>query len=339
MICHKPLTAWKQLNGTMTFNEKEAIGQQYKLPCAQCMGCRLEKSRQWAIRSVHESQLHERNCFITLTYADMPKNKSLNKKHLQDFWKRLRKSIYPKKIRYFACGEYGDSFNRPHYHAIIFGYDFGISDEELTPRMGEISKFYPQKKLKTNSDLTIINKSDYGYLWTSNQLNKIWKHGFTSVAECSFETCAYVARYVTKKITGTPAEKHYEIMDEHGELSQKQKEFAAMSRNPGIGAKWLRTFHTDVYNTGHCLHDKRKLKIPPYYDKWLEKNNPELYDQVKSIREEFIHSDMDYNDFYQKISVAKSKHNRQSEQNLKLEKFPDLDNNILDHYKHLRRLK
>jgi len=208
-ICHKPLTAWRTTDGNMTFSPKEAFGQEYKIPCGQCMGCRLEKSRQWAIRSVHESQTHEQNCFITLTYAEMPEGHSLNKKTLQLFWKKLRKALYPKKIRYFACGEYGDTFDRPHYHAIIFGHDFGISNEELTPRLGKMSEFFPQKKHVTNSDLTLINKSDYGYLWTSNLLNKIWGHGFTSIAECNFETCAYVARYVTKKITGTPAKEHY----------------------------------------------------------------------------------------------------------------------------------
>ena len=110
-----------------------------------------------------------------------------------------------------------------------------------------------------------------------------------------------------------------------------------MSRNPGIGAKWLEEFYEDPYNTGYCVHEKRKLKIPPYYDKWLEKNHPELFEKIKMLREEFIHEDLTYNDFYQKMSVEKAKFNSVNEN--KNNSYPDLDNNVLDFYKHLRRME
>ena len=80
-----------------------------KIPCGRCIGCRLERSRQWAIRCVHEASLYERNCFITLTFSPehFPKDRSLNKRDFQLFIKRLRKKFGP-GVRYFHCGEYGE---------------------------------------------------------------------------------------------------------------------------------------------------------------------------------------------------------------------------------------
>jgi len=100
------------------------------IPCGHCIGCLLERSKQWAIRCVHEASLHKNNSFITLTYNDknLPKYKTLQKKHFQLFMKRLRKK-YGSNIRFFHCGEYGDKYQRPHYHACIFGHDF--KDKQL----------------------------------------------------------------------------------------------------------------------------------------------------------------------------------------------------------------
>ena len=96
------------------------------VPCGRCMGCRLEKSRQWAVRCVHEAKFYEDNCFVTLTYAPehLPKDGSLNRKHVQDFIKRLRRRLDDRKIRVFYCGEYGDKLRRPHYHLCLFNCDF-----------------------------------------------------------------------------------------------------------------------------------------------------------------------------------------------------------------------
>ena len=340
-ICHKPLKAWRSTNGNMVFTENEAIGPQISLPCGQCIGCRLERSRQWAIRCMHESQLHERNCFITLTYADMPSGRSLHKDHLQKFWKRLRKAIHPTKIRYFACGEYGDGFDRPHYHAIIFGYDFGISDQQLTPQLGKISEFFPKKIKTSNPDLTLIDSTDYGYLWTSKTLEKIWGYGIASVAECSFETCAYVSRYVTKKVTGKYAEEYgyYDVFDEQtGEyLNTREPEFATMSRRNAIGSSWLEQYYKDIYPHNRVIMDGRFMKIPAYYDKWLEKNDPDMFIKIKSMREDHLHTDMSFNDYYQKLSIVKDKFKRNNDKNEN--SFPDLDDKVLTHYKHLRRME
>jgi len=99
---------------------------QFVLPCGRCIGCRLERSRQWAVRMMHEASLHQDNCFITLTYDNehLPKNASLVKRDFQLFMKRLRKAYPAVRIRFFHCGEYGEQYGRPHYHAILFGFDF-----------------------------------------------------------------------------------------------------------------------------------------------------------------------------------------------------------------------
>ena len=144
MVCYHPITAY-QLRQCKS-NGKKAIvfgappTQPFdvvNLPCGQCIGCRLERSRQWAVRCMYEASLHTCNSFLTLTYDDdhirwspVTGEQTLYKRDLQLFMKRLRKHLEPLKVRFFACGEYGDNTYRPHYHVILFGYDFR-SDRRL----------------------------------------------------------------------------------------------------------------------------------------------------------------------------------------------------------------
>ena len=134
MPCYSPLTAYKGKStdsGKMCLSFKRSEGlfgsfSAINLPCGQCIGCRLERSRQWAVRCMHEASLHDENSFLTLTYSDenLPPGGSLHLPDFQNFMKRLRKSIAPKRVRFYHCGEYGDILSRPHYHALLFGYDF-----------------------------------------------------------------------------------------------------------------------------------------------------------------------------------------------------------------------
>ena len=127
---------------------------------------------------------------MTLTYDDehLPKTGSLVPEDLQKFLKKLRRFIEyhgsDKKIRFFACGEYGDNFCRPHYHAIIYNLD-----------IPDLKRFS-----------TSFSGDTY---YTSNTINSIWKNGYVIIGQVTFESCAYVARYVTKKITGEQAYEHY----------------------------------------------------------------------------------------------------------------------------------
>ena len=181
------------------------------LPCGRCIGCRLEHSRQWAVRSVHEISLHDQNCFVTLTFSNenLPSNYSISKRDLQLFFKRLRKKI-SKKVKYFACGEYGEKNNRPHYHAIIFGYDF--------------------------PDKTPTGKSGDNIIYNSAELSSIWPFGHAVIGEANFQTAAYIARYCTKKFTNKDPEQvksHYHLVDpETGEYFDLEPEFALISQPP-----------------------------------------------------------------------------------------------------------
>ena len=162
-----------------------------QLACGQCRGCRIDRSKEWAARCVHESLMHQENSFVTLTYDDehLPRDGSLDKRHFQLFMKRLRKHFNEKTIRFFHCGEYGDKLGRPHYHACLFGIDFG----DRIPHS------------VTNDVVT----------YTSETLTRIWGKGFTTCGEMNYQTAAYTARYIMKKITGKKADEHYTRIDQN----------------------------------------------------------------------------------------------------------------------------
>lgn len=98
------------------------------ISCRKCVFCQKKFINDWFVRMYLESKFYNPSevLFLTFTYNEdnLPKNGLLNIKDLQDFWKRLRKYYTGVKIRYFACGEYGDQYGRPHYHAIIYGLPY-----------------------------------------------------------------------------------------------------------------------------------------------------------------------------------------------------------------------
>lgn len=268
MPCYHPMTAWrsKDVNKSgkrsLVFSQTKGYSDlQVEIPCGQCIGCRIDRTKQWAVRAMHESSLHDTNSFITLTYnpESLPSDHSVHRSHLQNFFKRLRKKLHPKKIRYFACGEYGEKQNRPHYHSIIFGYDF------------------PDKKPHSQNHSGDI-------LYRSSILESAWPFGHCLIGECTFESCAYIARYCLKKRMGKPdsIDKHgktnasyYELCDpETGEIHILNPEFSAMSNRPGIGKNWLLQYKQDTDKDFFTLNGK-KHKLPKYYDKILEEDDPE----------------------------------------------------------------
>lgn len=263
MTCYAPLNAYKSrvLNSSgkrsLVFNPKDGYRDMpVTVPCGQCLGCRLEYSRQWAIRCVHEASLYNENSFVTLTYSPekVPDDFGLNKKHFQDFMKRLRKYYQGKKIRYFHCGEYGEKNLRPHYHACLFNLDF--DDKELFDIRDDIR------------------------IYTSNTLSDIWSHGFVTVGEVTFESAAYVARYVLKKITGVSAVKNYErVIEATGEVVQVQPEYTTMSRRPGIGKGWLEKYKDETYRNDSIIIRGMEVQPPKFYDNQVEK-----IDEIKMRR-------------------------------------------------------
>lgn len=221
------------------------------IPCGRCIGCRLERSRQWALRCVHEAKMHEESCFVTLTYDDehLPKDGSLCRKHVQDFMKRLRRRL-DRKVRVFYAGEYGDQLSRPHYHLCLFGIDF---------------------------DDKVFWKSFMGHsYYVSYFLADVWQKGFCVIGDLTFESAAYVARYCTKKITGPLADEHYQ---------GRVPEFCGMSLKPGIGATWLDKYgETDVFPRDECIARGVRCRPPRYYDKLWERKFPQDYAKAKELR-------------------------------------------------------
>ena len=247
----------------LTFKKSESIsGQPLRIPCGGCVGCRLEKSRQWAVRCMHEAQLYDQNAFITLTYApeNLPEHGTLVKRDLQLFWKKLRKRTGG-NIRYYACGEYGDQEFRPHYHACVFNY--------------------------RPTDGVLFKTTDFGHLYSSLVLDEIWSHGHTLFGDVTFKSAAYVARYVMKKMTGDRADERYQRFDQStGEIIDLVPEFSTSSRRPGIGSKWLEIFKGDVYPFDEIIVNGHPTKPPAFYDKWLEKHYPEEHKEIKRHRQQ-----------------------------------------------------
>lgn len=263
MPCYHPMPAVRMSDGTVRFVSRSKRGAQdsLELACGQCVGCRLERSRQWAMRCLHEASLHENNAFITLTYSDsnLPRGGSLDYSDFQNFMKRLRKRIGT-KVRFYCGGEYGEEQMRPHFHACLFGYDFP-------------DKLYYKK---TGSGESI---------YTSKLLESLWPLGLSSVGSVTFESAAYIARYCVQKVTGDLAEAHYRVVTEDGEIIDRVPEFNHMSLKPGIGRPWLEKFRTDVFPRDYVVVNGVKTKPPKYYDRLFEKEDPGAFSEIVAQRE------------------------------------------------------
>ncbi len=261
-----------------------------EIPCGHCIGCYLDRSRQWADRCMLELQYHERSSFVTLTYDDdnLPDPNyyfdsdtgeafegiinPLVKKDLQNFIKRLRSKLeydykvaHPNcddselpKIRYFGCGEYGSLSQRPHYHLIIFGEDF-------------------------SNDRQFYKRTSAGFnLYNSPLLSSLWTYGYAITADVTWDTCAYVARYVTKKINGN--------VNDFYDKYNVPKEFTIMSRKPGIGRQFYDEFKDVIYDQSEIYvstsDGARSIKPSRYYDSLYDIDNPLHMEQIKKDRRE-----------------------------------------------------
>jgi len=276
MPCYHPIDAWRSAKGV--FFRDTIDSSKIKLPCGRCIGCKLERSRQWAVRLTHELRFHELSSFITLTYSEehLPKSGSLDVKVFQDFMKRFRKAIYPRKIRFFHAGEYGEKRGRPHYHAIIFGESFSCGRCSVSmPLKCSLCGAYGFEK-SPRGDVT----------WLSPALDRLWGFGLARVGAVTFESAAYVARYCTKKITGPNARDHYErICEVTGEVFQLKPEYATMSRRPGIGAQHFERYSSEIYPHDNIAVRGVLCKPPIFYDRMLEKRDPMAYALLKEERE------------------------------------------------------
>jgi len=246
------------------------------LPCRQCILCRLEKSRQWATRILQEIPFHDNCCFLTLTYDEkqLPVDGSLNPSHIQTFIKdlRARMDYYGKqKVKYFAVGEYGEKFQRPHYHAILFG-PFGVHNHDDQRSEEEPSRSGDRQF--SHSDFTAT-----------------WPYGLHRFSEVTFESAAYVARYQLKKVSGADSETHY---------GGRHPEFQRCSQ--GLGKAHLQAWMSDIYPADHVVLPGRGAFLPPpYFDRLLEKVDQRLYEVVKKKRQE-AHEEMTNAEWYQHVA-------------------------------------
>lgn len=264
MVCYHPLIAVDVAKGQhdkacirvigsaeqnpVLYDKAKACDHAYIVPCGQCIGCRLERSRQWAIRISQEASLYENNCFITLTYMEKCCPSSLVLRDFQLFMKRLRKK-YGNGIRFFHCGEYGDLNGRPHYHAALLNFDF------------------PDKKLYYSSN-------GFNY-YLSESLSNLWPFGIHLISDLTFDSAGYIARYVLKKITGDAAQDAYK---------DKAPPYVTMSRRPGIGAPWIERYLENVYNHDRVVVKGHESLPPRFYDDVLKANYPEWFDYIKEQR-------------------------------------------------------
>lgn len=254
MPCKAPLAGYRPANGGPVFISRlkpRGAGSTLKyvpIPCGQCILCRLEQTRQMAVRITHEAQRHEENSFITLTIDDehMPPLGGLNyREHMTPFWKRLRKRLGKKRISFYAVGEYGEATMRPHYHACVFGH-----------------AFYEEKRWVKRGTMP---------LWRNALLEECWGMGMVSVGQLNYQTAAYTAGYVTKKLTGNDGYVHLD--DETGEITWLEQPRAHLSVRPGIGRRWIEEHGHYTYAHDHVVIAGKKQKPPKYYDGWLEKRS------------------------------------------------------------------
>lgn len=270
MPCFRPLEGWRSPNGgPISFRLSAGmVDKPIAVPCGQCTGCRLEYSRQWAMRCVHESRMHDQNCFITLTYDDdnLPKYSSLHFAHVTLFMKRLRKYVWTyhrKRIKYYLCGEYGDETGRPHYHAIIFNYNFGDLQKWKRNERGE-------------------------YLYTSKRLDALWSHGHCLVGAATFESAAYVARYIMKKQTGDMAV-HYGILEYrtgriHARVPEQSRISKGSKDSDPIGVAWYKKFKKQVHDNDFCVMRGVEVSVPRMYEKLMKEKDGRTHRKIKGQR-------------------------------------------------------
>lgn len=260
MTCYGPTIGYYAAkpneNGkrSIVFDKRKSLsGVPIKLPCGKCVGCRHDYARTWAIRCMHEKQMHDASSFLTLTYDDahLPENNSLRKRELQLFMKRLRQHVYRSSgvdgIRFYGCGEYGSETFRPHYHVLLFNYDF--------------------------VDKVFVKNSGSGEpLFRSDVLAGLWEDGEHFIGAVTAQSCAYVSRYVLKKVGKefTP--------------DGCEKEFTCMSRRPGIAATWFKKYHRGVYDWDNVVFGSAEVRPPRYYDTKFEEIDAKRLEVLKRRR-------------------------------------------------------
>ena len=262
------------------------------LPCGQCISCRLNYGRSWAVRMMCEAEYHEHNYFVTLTYDDrfLPQSPcydvatdelkvtNLRPRDLTLFLKRLRSRVHAKfginGIKYYACGEYGELYDRPHFHLCLFGMPDLSADLEFLKQNGSIIHY------------------------TCDLISDAWRDpasgvslGYHSICEFNYDTAAYTGRYMTKKVKGLPFKLTHDmdldLLDQaNGEI--RYQPFARMSRRPGLGYDYFKEHSFEILKTDAIPYQKDHksflAKTPRYFDKLFDDIMPGMNDFNKEQR-------------------------------------------------------
>jgi len=300
--CAHPVSMW-ELIGKKKANGKAVILQNIPPPgvpalllyrdCGHCSGCTVRRRMDLALRLKHEAYYYEHVWFVTLTYDDenLPEHGSLRADDMTLFVNKLRQQKLHRnkvKIRYFGVGEYGGTMGRAHYHMILFGPE--LADKEL-----HYSK--PDTRYHSPEFIQLMGKRPSFEYYKSETLLKAWDNkGHVQLTGVSTATMQYVSKFHIEKVSGYLAKYHYEVIDEHGEPHAVESENARISRNPGIGRRWIEEFWQDVYPKGYITIEGKKVKPPAYYDRWLEQNHPDIYTELKERRQASIDLEMHLDD-------------------------------------------
>jgi len=285
MPCYHPLRAYRSTERNpdtgkygITFNPHKALVERNPLflPCSKCQGCRLQKSKQWALRSLHEFKSVGKGVFLTLTYDEqhVPTNFSVDLHETQRFMRKVRKRLRREhgpgfKVSFLAIGEYGDQMGRPHYHVLLFGFDFPDKTYYRTTSQGD-------------------------RVYKSEMLSELWPYGLHEIGDITYKSAAYCARYTLKKINGPMADDYYRrVSPIDGNTYNVRPEFMTCSTKPGLGSSWFEKFKGDAFQFGDVVSsdgevvgrklygdflivDGHKVKPPAYYLKKL----PEVEVQI-----------------------------------------------------------
>lgn len=270
MYCHHPLELHAAPGLTeagkraYTFDLRDSLDPDRRIdtlhiqvPCGQCIACRVRKAQEWSARLWLEwKSTDSPSCFLTLTYDDdhLPSDRSLHVEDYQLFLKRLRRALEPVKIRYYCAGEYGSQLERPHFHLLIFGTDFGA---DKLPIANVFNRLHP----------------DY---YISSLVARCWPNGFHTIAPLSDACICYVAKYVIKKATGKASDEWY---------AGRRPEFGIGSK--GIARDWYDRYSEDLWAHDHFRWGDRFKRCRPvrYFERILEKND---FDRLTNIKMERI---------------------------------------------------
>lgn len=250
-------------------NRRISLVDYYEIPCGKCNICKANQARKKAERATAEAATWEYNEIINLTYNDQNLPYSVNSegqhvatlcyKDFQLFKKRLLKHYQKEQphIRFMVACEYGDKYQRPHYHAIFF--NLHVDDKE----------FWGKTKKGSNE-------------YRSATIEKLWNKGHVTLGDLDEHTINYVANYCLKKFKGRKAKRFYEKRG-------LEPERVVSSNRGGLGGEYIKK-HLECYkDTGKAYAENTTLSTNKYFDKLLsDKYGDELLKEIKAKRQSIM---------------------------------------------------